>query len=81
MADCPADITAMSFEEALAELDRIVHQLEEGQGKLDDAIDAYTRGVQLRSHCEKKLSEAQARIDKILVKPDGQVTVQTTDIV
>jgi exodeoxyribonuclease VII small subunit len=66
-----ADIVQMSFEEALAELEKIVNRLEAGKGQLDEAIDAYTRGAQLKEHCEKKLREAKARVDSIRVGPGG----------
>ena len=73
MADSPlpADISTLSFEEAIAELEAIVKKLEEGKGKLDEAIDSYERGTLLRRHCEAKLAEAQARIDKIVPAADG----------
>jgi exodeoxyribonuclease VII small subunit len=70
----------MTFEEALAELEVIVRQLEEGKGRLDQAIDAYSRGAQLKRHCEAKLAEAQARVDRIVLGPDGAITTQPTDI-
>lgn len=69
----PEDIAAMSFEDALAELERIVRQLEEGRGRLDDAISAYERGSALRRHCESKLRDAQAKIERITVAADGTV--------
>ena len=72
----PADIAAMSFEDALAELEGIVRRLEGGQVKLDDAIQSYERGAQLKRHCEKKLNEAQQRVDRIVIGPDGAVTVE-----
>jgi exodeoxyribonuclease VII small subunit len=72
----PADIAAMSFEDALAELEGIVRRLEGGQIKLDDAIQSYERGAQLKHHCEQKLSEAQQRIDRIVVAPDGTVSAE-----
>jgi len=72
----PADIAAMSFEDALAELEGIVRRLEGGQVKLDDAIQSYERGAQLKRHCEKKLNEAQQRVDRIVIGPDGGVTVE-----
>lgn len=80
MADLPPDIAGMSFEEALAELDRIVRQLETGGTKLDDAINAYERGAQLKAHCEAKLKEAQAKVDRIVLGPDGQVSVAPANI-
>jgi exodeoxyribonuclease VII small subunit len=72
----PADIAAMSFEDALAELEGIVRRLEGGQVKLDEAIQSYERGAQLKRHCEKKLNEAQQRVDRIVIGPDGGVTVE-----
>lgn len=72
----PADITAMSFEDALSELEQIVRKLEGGQVKLDEAIVSYERGAQLKRHCEKKLNEAQQRVDRIVIGPDGAVTAE-----
>jgi exodeoxyribonuclease VII small subunit len=73
----PADIAALSFEDALAELERIVRQLEEGRARLDDAIASYERGTALKRHCEAKLREAQAKIDSITVAADGSIGVET----
>ena len=56
-----ADVAKMSFEDALEELEDIVRTLEDGKGKLEDAITAYERGTKLKVHCEKKLKAAQAR--------------------
>ena len=66
----PPDIAKLSFEEALAELEKIVRALEEGRGKLEDSIRAYERGALLKKHCEQKLREAQAKVDKIVIGPD-----------
>jgi exodeoxyribonuclease VII small subunit len=73
-AKLPRDIQAMSFEDALAELEHIVRRLEDGKAKLDDAIQAYERGAALKRHCEAKLREAQAKIEKIGLGPEGQPT-------
>ncbi len=69
----PNDVSGLSFEEALAELEKIVRQLEEGKGGLDGSIKAYERGAALKRHCEAKLKEARARIEKIILAPDGTV--------
>ena len=74
--EIPADIAALGFEEALTELEGIVRRLESGSGKLDEAIAAYERGALLKLHCEAKLREAQARVDKIVVGADGQVKTE-----
>lgn len=66
-----AGVAGLSFEEALAELEKIVRRLEEGQTGLEDAIDAYERGAALKRHCERKLREAKARVDRISLGPDG----------
>ncbi|MGH6989512.1 MAG: exodeoxyribonuclease VII small subunit [Stellaceae bacterium] len=71
-ATIPAAIATLSFEDALAELEQIVRRLESGNGKLDDAILAYERGALLKRHCELKLREAQARVDRIVIGADGQ---------
>ncbi len=80
MADIPADIAAMNFEDALKELEGIVRQLEEGKGRLDEAIDSYTRGALLKRHCEAKLAEAEARIDRIVIGPDGAVSTAPANL-
>ena len=80
MADIPADIAAMNFEDALKELEGIVRQLEEGKGRLDEAINSYTRGALLKRHCEAKLAEAEARIDRIVIGPDGAVSTAPANL-
>lgn len=64
-------VSEMSFEAALAELRAIVERLEKGEGALDDAIRAYERGARLKQHCERKLREAEAKIETIRLD-DGQ---------
>jgi exodeoxyribonuclease VII small subunit len=73
------EISKLSFEEAMAELDRIVRQIEEGRGELDQAITAYERGVALKRHCEAKLKEAEARIEKITINAEGGLTASAFD--
>jgi len=70
------DPSIMSFEQALAELETIVTSLETGQAPLEDSIASYERGIALKKHCEKKLSEAQEKIEKITIGADGAVTAQ-----
>jgi len=70
------DVSTMSFEDALAELERIVKGLEGGQQKLEDAIGAYERGAALRAHCEAKLAEADARVQAIVAASDGTLSLR-----
>ena len=72
------DVSTLSFEEALAELERIVRSLEGGQQKLEQAILAYERGTALRRHCEAKLMEVEGRVAAI-VESGGTVTLRATD--
>lgn len=72
----PTDIANLSFEEALAELQDLVKRLERGDNKLDDAIRSYERGALLKRHCEAKLREAQLKVDKIVLGPDGAVATE-----
>ena len=76
----PKDIAALSFEDALKELEAIVKQLERGLVKLDEAITAYQRGALLKQHCEQKLAEAKMKVEKIVFSADGTVGSQPTDL-
>jgi exodeoxyribonuclease VII small subunit len=74
------EVAAMSFEDALGELEQIVRRLETGNAKLDEAIAAYERGALLKRHCEAKLREAQSRVDKIVVSADGSITAEPRSV-
>ncbi|MGJ3231255.1 MAG: exodeoxyribonuclease VII small subunit [Oceanicaulis sp.] len=81
MADpAPSDIAAMSFEAALAELERIVSQLERGEVELEKSIAMYERGAALKAHCEARLKEAQLKVDKIVVGAGGEVSAEPADL-
>ncbi len=75
----PDDILAMSFEEAMEELRRIVDSMERGDAKLDQAISAYERGAQLRAHCEAKLKDAKMKIEQISLGADGTARTEPLD--
>lgn len=76
MAKTPADLPALSFEKALAELEAIVQKLESGAADLEESITLYERGAALKAHCEAKLKAAQERIEKIVVSGDGTVKTE-----
>jgi exodeoxyribonuclease VII small subunit len=73
MAD-ELDIKTLSFEKALALLEEIVAKLESGRVDLEESIKIYERGEALRKHCETKLAEAEARIEKITLGANGKPT-------
>ncbi len=74
-------ITDLSFEEALAELEKIVAKLESGKESLETAINDYEYGNALREYCEKRLEEAKLKIEKIVRKEDGSITTEPQEIV
>ena len=69
MTDTP--VSEMTFEAAMAELEKVVKSLEAGDVALDDSIGLYERGAELRAHCEAKLKAAEARVEAITLGPDG----------
>jgi exodeoxyribonuclease VII small subunit len=75
----PDDISSLSFETALEELERIVAELESGKAELERSIQVYERGAALKQHCEAKLKAAQLRVEKIIVGPGGAVGVEPAE--
>lgn len=73
------NIKDLTFEAALKELEEIVSQLDTGSIDLDKAVEAYEKGAKLKQHCEKKLKEAQLRIEKIEVDKTGDITTKVMD--
>ena len=68
------DIEKLSFENAMKELEVIVSDLENGSIELEESIEKYQRGIQLKKHCDQKLKEANMKIDQIEIDKDGNVT-------
>lgn len=68
------DVSKLSFEEALRQLETIVQQLEQGNVPLEKSIEIYTRGEQLRSHCDDLLKIAETKVEKIRRGQDGTAT-------
>ena len=66
-----ADVTDLSFEQALKELEGIVARLEQGSVPLEESIAIYERGDALRSHCDRLLKAAEAKVEKIRLGGDG----------
>jgi exodeoxyribonuclease VII small subunit len=73
-APTQSDVSELSFEAALKRLEEIVRKLEAGDTPLDQAIDLYAEGDRLKAQCEKRLADAQARIEKIQLGRDGNPT-------
>lgn len=73
------NLTDLSFEQALQELESLVRRLEEGRLPLEEAIAAYERGANLKSHCQAKLQAAKLKVDQIVLKTNGEVELQPFD--
>ena len=63
--------TSLTFEQALAELEGIVSKLESGDASLDEAISAYSRGIELKNQCQQRLEAARLQVEKIQFPSDG----------
>jgi len=66
-----SDLDKLSFEDALKQLEEIVGRLESGRVELEESISIYERGAALKAHCERKLKDAEARIEKIVLGAGG----------
>ncbi len=67
----PITNITLSFEEALTELEEILHQIEEGDIGLDEAIAQYARANLLQKHCEAKLQQARLKVAQIAQNKDS----------
>jgi exodeoxyribonuclease VII small subunit len=67
-------VDKMSFEEALAELEGIVRQLETGDVELEKSIAIYERGAALKAHCEARLKSAELKVEQIVQGTNGPTT-------
>lgn len=72
MTDTPVD--EMSFETAMAELEKVLGQLERGDVALEESITLYERGAALKARCETKLKEAEEKVAAITLDGEGQPT-------
>ena len=68
------DVTQLSFEDAMKELEQVVGRLERGEVPLEESIALYSRGDTLKKHCEAKLKEAEEKVAKITLGADGAPT-------
>jgi exodeoxyribonuclease VII small subunit len=66
------------FEGALNELEQLIEQLESGDLSLDDSLEAFEAGVKLTRECQKQLSKAEQKVQK-LVQEQGQLQLEDFD--
>ncbi|MGE5663247.1 MAG: exodeoxyribonuclease VII small subunit [Deltaproteobacteria bacterium] len=68
-----------SFEEALRSLEGIVARLESGEANLDESIRLFEEGMKLSGICQKRLDEADQKIETLLRKPGGETVAETEE--
>ncbi len=74
--DAAPSVEALSFEDALAELETVVGRLEEGKVPLEASIDLYQRGSALKARCEALLREAELKVSRIVSAGDQPVALE-----
>ncbi len=70
-----ADVELLSFDDAFAELGRVVGALETGNQSLEETIRAYERAVALQGRCERLLAAAELRVSQLMARADGSLAV------
>ena len=73
------DLSKLSFEDVLAQLENIVRELESGRIKLDDAVNAYEKAMALKKLCSEKLAAATLKVEKIELNKDGSLGTAPLD--
>jgi exodeoxyribonuclease VII small subunit len=77
MATVDTPIEQLPFDEALAELQRTVGELEAGGQPLEQALALHERGAALIEHCNRLLSDAELRMKQLVAKSSG---VEAVDV-
>ena len=63
------------FENALAELEKLVEKMESGNQSLEEALQSFQRGIELTRACQQGLKQAEQRVEK-LMQQNGDVTLE-----
>ncbi|MEE9423367.1 MAG: exodeoxyribonuclease VII small subunit [Methylococcales bacterium] len=63
------------FEQSLAELEKIVDAMEQGDIPLEQALASFEKGIKLARSCQKTLSEAEQKV-RILIEQNGKQTLE-----
>lgn len=72
MENTPRPIDEMTFREAMDELDGIVRMLESNTMELEDSLKAYERGVALIADLQKRLADAEQKVDMLMGELSGK---------
>ncbi|MCL6634501.1 MAG: exodeoxyribonuclease VII small subunit [Peptococcaceae bacterium] len=69
----------MTFEEAIARLEIVVKELEEGRIPLEKALELFAEGIRLSRICNRHLENAEQRIYTLTVDEKGEALLKDTD--
>jgi exodeoxyribonuclease VII small subunit len=78
MPDGPAAVETLAFDDALAELQRVVGELEAGGQPLEAELALYERGVALQARCERLIGDAELRVQQLVARAGG--ALETRDV-
>jgi exodeoxyribonuclease VII small subunit len=70
------DPRELKFEEAIADLEQVVEQLESGDLSLEDSLAAFEKGVGLVRYCNQKLSEVEKKVELLVKDRQGQLQLK-----
>jgi exodeoxyribonuclease VII small subunit len=70
------DSQELKFEEAIADLEQVVEQLESGDLSLEDSLTAFEKGVGLVRYCNQKLSEVEKKVELLVKDKQGQLQLK-----
>ena len=74
MGEVAAPVDALSYEQALAELEQLIRRLEAGSIDLADSIATYERGVALAARCSALLEETERKVERLVLDPRGELS-------
>ena len=69
-------IEDISFEEYLKKLEKIVHQLEEGELTLDESVKTYEEGMNISKICLEKLNKTKKKIEKLVIEGEEKYSTK-----
>ncbi|WP_257284260.1 exodeoxyribonuclease VII small subunit [Endozoicomonas sp. SESOKO1] len=78
MSKNTVDTERFAFEQSLAELETLVQKMESGDMSLEESLKAFEQGIKLTRGCQKALTDAEQKVQKLLVQ-NGELTSEPFD--
>lgn len=74
------DVKKMTFEEAVEELESIATSLENANVPLENAVQLFERGSELRQFCDSKLKNAKLKVEKVIAENGKVSNLKTSEL-